>query len=277
MTKITSSFSVGFIGGGNMARSIIGGLTTNKQLDLNIQVFDQSKQQLDQLHHDFGIQVANSNQALIDQCDVVVLAVKPQVMKSVLTELDTSKSSTVYLSIAAGVTITSITKWLGSKCPVIRSMPNTPALVQCGATGLFANSLASEAHKSQANIIMEATGLALWVDSEDLLDSVTALSGSGPAYYFLVMEAMQAAGEKLGLDPQTARKLTEQTALGAATLAVQSDEAPAELRRRVTSPGGTTEQAINTFLNNDLPEIFGKAMQAAYDRSKELATELDKN
>ncbi len=198
-------------------------------------------------------------------------------MKSVLSALDVSKTSAVFLSIAAGIQIASISKWLGKECAIIRAMPNTPALVQCGASGAFANSQTTDKQKDFADLILRATGLALWVDSEDLLDSVTALSGSGPAYYFLVMEAMQAAGEKLGLDPQTARRLTEQTALGAATLASQSDEQPAELRRRVTSPGGTTEQAINTFLENNLPEIFGKAMQAAYDRSKQLAIELDRD
>ena len=277
MTHSNTSFSIGFIGGGNMARSIIGGLIADTSLNLSIQVSDHSKETLEKLKTDFSIIPASSNQALVDQCDVIVLSVKPQVMKSVLTELDASNSKAVYLSIAAGLKINSLTKWLGSDVAVIRSMPNTPALVQAGATGLYANKLVSSEQKDFADIIMKAIGIALWIDSEDLLDSVTALSGSGPAYYFLVMEAMQAAAETLGLDAKTARQLTEQTALGAAKLASQSDEELSTLRQRVTSPGGTTERAIDTLMENQLPKIFGKAMQAAYDRSKELAIELDKN
>lgn len=274
MTQSTHSFSIGFIGGGNMARSIIGGLVADTSLKLTIQVFDHSSETLDSLQKDFSIIPAVSNQTLIEQCDVVVLAVKPQVMKSVLTTLDANKSDAVFLSIAAGLKIESLTQWLGSEMAIIRAMPNTPALVQAGATGLYANNLTSAQQKKYADVIMKAIGIALWVDSEDLLDTVTALSGSGPAYYFLVMEAMQAAAEKLGLSADIARQLTIQTALGSAKLASLSSEDSSVLRQRVTSPGGTTEQAINTFMDEQLPEIFGKAMQAAYDRSKELAIEL---
>ncbi len=275
MSETNTSFSVGFIGGGNMARSIIGGLVADTNVSINIQVYDQSADTLTGLANDFGITPAASNQQLIEQCDVVVLAVKPQVMQTVLAELDASQTQTVFLSIAAGLKISSLAKWLGSDVAIIRAMPNTPALVQCGASGLYANQQVSAQQKDYANIIMCATGIALWVDSEDLLDSVTALSGSGPAYFFLVMEAMQTAAENLGLKTDTARQLTLQTALGAATLASQSEDNPATLRRRVTSPGGTTEQAINTLLDKQLIEIFGQAMQAAYDRSKQLAAELD--
>ena len=277
MNDSNNSFSIGFIGGGNMARSIIGGLVADTTLSLDIQVYDHSKETLSSLKKEFSVTPATSNQALVEHCDVVVLAVKPQVMKSVLSELDATNTRAVFLSIAAGLTIASLTKWLGSDAAIIRTMPNTPALVQCGATGLFANTLTSSTQKNSANIVMKSVGIAIWVDSEDLLDSVTALSGSGPAYYFLVMEAMQAAAEKLGLNTDTARQLTIQTALGAATLASQSAEDLSVLRQRVTSPGGTTEQAINTFMDNHLTEIFGKAMQAAFDRSKELAIELDKD
>ncbi len=274
-TAIKASFSIGFIGGGNMARSIIGGLAADTSASIHIQVYDQSADTLTQLASDFGIIAATSNQQLIEQCDVVVLAVKPQVMQSVLGELDASKTQAAFLSIAAGLKINSLAKWLDSDVAIIRAMPNTPALVQCGASGLYANRHVSTQQKEYADIIMQATGIALWVDSEDSLDSVTALSGSGPAYFFLVMEAMQSAAEKLGLNAETAKQLTLQTALGAATLASQSSDSPATLRQRVTSPGGTTEQAINTLVDNQLIEIFGKAMQAAYDRSKQLAVELD--
>lgn len=277
MTDSNTDFSIGFIGGGNMARSIIGGLVADSALTLNIQVYDQSKETLTKLEKEFAIIAATSNQTLVDECDVVVLAVKPQAMKSILSELNASHTKALFLSIAAGLKIASLTKWLGTEVAVVRTMPNTPALVRCGATGLFANTHTSAEQKNYADVIMKAIGIALWVDSEDLLDSVTALSGSGPAYYFLVMEAMQAAAEKLGLDAGTARQLTIQTALGAATLASQSSEELAVLRQRVTSPGGTTERAINTFMEHHLAEIFGKAMQAAYDRSKELAIELDQS
>ncbi len=277
MTTSNRSFSVGFIGGGNMARSIIGGLVADNTLKLSIQVYDPSAEVLENLNKDFSITPATSNQSLIEQSDVVVLAVKPQAMREVLSGLNASNSHAVFLSIAAGLNIDSLTKWLNSDVAMIRAMPNTPALVQCGATGLYANKIVSSEQRQYADTIIKSTGIALWVDSEDLLDAVTALSGSGPAYYFLVMEAMQAAAEKLGLDGKTAHQLTIQTALGAATLASQSSETSATLRQRVTSPGGTTEQAINTFMQNDLVGIFGKAMQAAYDRSKELAVELDQS
>lgn len=257
-----------------MARSIIGGLLANSSLDLRIQVHDPSAEVLDSLVNEFSISVATSNQQLVDQCEVVVLAVKPQAMRGVLKAINISDTDTLFLSIAAGLTIDTLSNWLNADVALIRTMPNTPALVQCAATGLFANASVSATQRKYADIIMQSIGIALWVDSEDLLDTITALSGSGPAYYFLVMEAMQAAAEKLGLDSKTAHQLTIQTALGAATLASQSSESSAVLRQRVTSPGGTTEQAINCFLQDDLPGIFGKAMKAAYDRSKELAIEL---
>jgi len=274
-TQSNKNFSVGFIGAGNMARSIIGGLVADKALELTILASDPSTDKLTELKNTFAVEIAESNQTLIEQCDVVVLAVKPQSMHKVLTEVDASQSNAMFLSIAAGVTIKTIAKCLQTPKAIVRTMPNTPALVQCGATGLYANEHVSAQQKNYADTIMNAIGIALWVESEDLLDSVTALSGSGPAYYFLVMEAMQQAAEKLGLSSDIARQLTIQTALGSARLAADSDEAPAQLRQRVTSPGGTTEQAINTFQDLGLVDIFAKAMQAAYDRSQSLAVELE--
>ena len=266
MTKSQTSFSVGFIGGGNMARSIIGGLVADDTLELELHVFDPSKTTQQKLQQEFNTVSAKSNQDMVDKCDVVVLAVKPQAMQSVLTELDASKSKALFISIAAGLTINTLSKWLNADVALIRTMPNTPALVQCGATGLYANQAVSDEQRGLADIIIKSTGIAVWVDSEDLLDAVTALSGSGPAYYFLVMEAMQTAGEKLGLSTETARQLTLQTALGAASLAKQSTDTSAELRQRVTSPNGTTEQAINSFIKNDILNIFEQAMVAAYQR-----------
>ena len=168
-------------------------------------------------------------------------------------------------------------QWLGGNTSIVRCMPNTPSLVQTGASGLFANPHVKTEQKQQAETILKATGITLWVEEETQLDAVTAVSGSGPAYFFLVMESMIDAGKKLGLTEETATQLTLQTALGAAKMAQSSDVAPDELRRRVTSPNGTTEQAILKFIDGDLPELFDKAMKACNDRSEELAVELGKD
>ena len=208
--------------------------------------------------------------------DVVVLAVKPQVLKAVSTALAASvqQKQPLIVSVAAGITTSSLDQWLGGNTAIVRCMPNTPALVQTGASGLFANSAVSSAQKQQAETVLQATGIALWVDAENQLDAVTAVSGSGPAYYFLMMEAMIASGQKLGLSQEVATQLTLQTALGAAKMAQASDVDPAELRRRVTSPNGTTEQAIKRFIAGGLPELVDQALVSCNDRSVELANEL---
>jgi len=204
---------------------------------------------------------------------VLILAIKPQVMRDVLLGIQdaVNQKHPLVISIAAGIPLSAITDILGSDIAVVRCMPNTPAMVGMGATGLIANKQTSMDDKNLAQNILAAVGIALWLENENQIDAVTALSGSGPAYYFLVMEAMIAAGISLGLDAQTARTLTLQTALGAATMAQRSDVAPAELRRRVTSPGGTTEQALRCFEEGNLVPLFATAMAAAEKRSKELA------
>jgi pyrroline-5-carboxylate reductase len=174
------------------------------------------------------------------------------------------------ISIAAGIGIASLCEWLGGDIAIVRCMPNTPALVQLGASGLYANAQVSTQQREQAQAILAAVGIALWLDSEEQIDAVTAVSGSGPAYFFLLMEAMIAAGEKLGLAPATSRALTLQTALGAAQMAITSDVDAAELRRRVTSPGGTTERAITHFENSGFRETVNGALQAAAIRSQEM-------
>jgi pyrroline-5-carboxylate reductase len=170
-----------------------------------------------------------------------------------------------------------MSKWLDCDLPIVRCMPNTPAMLQVGATGLFATSNVSNEQRDQAERILRAVGITLWVNEESDIDSVTAVSGSGPAYYFLMMEAMQAAAEKLGLPAETAKLLTLQTALGAARMALESQDDPATLRQKVTSPGGTTEQAILSFEENGLRDIFEQAMTAARDRSISLSEQLDKD
>lgn len=265
-----------FIGAGNMASALIGGLVKQGFAADRIIASDPMPAMLDKLRSVAPVRITSDNIAAVESADVVVLAVKPQVMKQVLQPLagTLQQRKPLIISIAAGIEIASIARWLGGDLPIVRCMPNTPALVQLGATGLFANTQVNAAQKKLADSILRAVGIALWVDNEAQLDAVTAVSGSGPAYFFLVMEAMQAAGEKLGLTPAVAAQLTLQTALGAARMAIDSDVDVAELRRRVTSPNGTTERAIASFENDDLRGIFARALSACDTRSQELAKEL---
>ena len=265
-----------FIGGGNMASSLIGGLIADGWNPATIQTSDRDVQQLQRLASRFGIATTPDNQAAAARADIIVLAVKPQVMKSVALDLaeTVARHRPLVISIAAGVRESSLREWLGTDAAIVRTMPNTPALVQSGATALFANPAVTEDQRSTAESIMRAVGLALWVEDENQLDAVTALSGSGPAYFFLLMEALQAGGCKLGLPVDTARLLALQTAFGAAKMALESPEDAAALRRLVTSPGGTTERAISVFQQHGFEELVEQAMQAAAGRSRELAEEI---
>ena len=271
-----TSPQLAFIGAGNMASALIGGLVKQGFAADRIIASDPVPTMLDKLRGVAPVRVTSDNLAAVATADVVVLAVKPQVMKQVLQPLAgvLQQRKPLIISIAAGIEIASIARWLGGDLPIVRCMPNTPALVQLGATGLFANASVSSEQKKLADSILRAVGIALWVDNESQLDAVTAVSGSGPAYFFLVMEAMQAAGEKLGLAPAVATQLTLQTALGAARMALDSDVDVAELRRRVTSPNGTTERAIASFERDNLRGIFERALVACDTRSQELAKEL---
>ncbi|WP_299181207.1 pyrroline-5-carboxylate reductase [uncultured Neptuniibacter sp.] len=266
-----------FIGAGNMARAVIGGLISNGYPAEKIWASEPDATRLDDLKSQ-GLQITSDNNTAVQAADVVILAVKPQVLKQVseamVSAVQTSRP--LIVSVAAGIMTTSLDQWLGGQTAIVRCMPNTPALVQTGASGLYANQQVSTEQRNQAETVLQATGITLWVDTESQLDAVTAVSGSGPAYYFLVMESMIAAGEKLGLSKDIATQLTLQTALGAAKMAQSSDVDPAELRRRVTSPNGTTEQAIKRFIDGGLPELFDDALQACNDRSVELAEELGK-
>ncbi len=275
-----NKLKIGFIGAGNMARSLIGGLIASDLSADNIQASAPDTEQLNLLANDFGIHTGTDNQASADQCNVIVLAVKPQILKSVCQALRPRRNC-LYLSIAAGIPTSSIQHWLEQKTEagalaIIRAMPNTPALLQTGASALYANHHASETQRESAEAIMRAVGLALWVEDEAQMDAVTALSGSGPAYHFLFMEAMISAAQALGLNETNARLLTIQTAFGAAKMALEIDEEPATLRRKVTSPGGTTERAIQTFQQSGFENLVATALSAAYDRAGELAKELGK-
>lgn len=266
---------IGFIGAGNMATALVGGLLAKGWPARHIWLSDSQPAQLS-VHGGRGVHTTQDNIALVEAVDILVLAVKPQVMADVLRPLaDTVASKPpLVLSIAAGIPAGSIERWLGGSYAVVRAMPNTPALVQAGATGLYANPRVSAGQRQQAEQILGAVGLTLWVEHEDLIDAVTAVSGSGPAYFFYVMEAMIAAGKQLGLDERDARALTLQTALGAAQMAITADVGPDELRRRVTSPAGTTEQAIKVLEHAGLATIFHNALQACADRGAEMGLQL---
>jgi pyrroline-5-carboxylate reductase len=268
--------TLAFIGGGNMAGSLIGGLITDGWDPGQIRVADPDAGRTRHLAERFSVSTSADNNAVIEGADAVILAVKPQQLHGVATLIAPAihRQQPVVISIAAGIRETSLRDWLGQGTAIVRCMPNTPAMVQSGATALYANARVSEAQRSLAESVLRAVGLALWVDDEDQMDAVTALSGSGPAYFFLFMEALQAAGTRLGLEPDTARLLALQTAFGAAKMALESREDAATLRRRVTSPGGTTERAIEVFRQEGLEGTVLKALQAAAGRSRELALEL---
>lgn len=258
-----------------MARSLIGGLIASGCPASSIYVSDLDSAQLASIKSDFQVNTVDTNQAVVDAVDVIVLAVKPQVMKKVITGLNAgSTAGKLLVTIAAGIRTTAISNWLQCECAVVRTMPNTPALVRSGATGMYANPVCNESQREIAESILRAVGLTLWVEDENQLDAITALSGSGPAYLFLVMEAMEQAGIQLGLAKNTARLLAVQTAFGASKLALEIEEDPATLRERVTSPGGTTEQAIKVLQEQQLVKIFEQAMTAARDRATELAEQL---
>ncbi len=268
---------IAFIGGGNMAFSLIGGLISGNCPGSNIQVSDPKQERLEMMQEKFGIiPFLSDNRAAVEGADAIVLAVKPQILAKVATEIGAAigerpDDSALIISIAAGVRESDLQRWLGGGCAIVRTMPNTPALLRSGATGLYANPHVSEQQKDLAESIMRAVGTAIWLEEEQQLDAVTALSGSGPAYFFLLMEAMEAAGKELGLPEETARILTLQTAFGAAKMALERPESSADLRKMVTSPGGTTERAIALFQEQGLEEIVLNALTAARDRSIELA------
>ncbi|AHL77201.1 pyrroline-5-carboxylate reductase [Stutzerimonas stutzeri] len=268
---------IAFIGGGNMAASLIGGLRAQGVPATSICASDPGADKRAELEATHGIRTFADNGQALAGADVVLLAVKPQMMQSVCRDLAALlQSNQLIVSIAAGITCASLQEWLGPQTPraIVRCMPNTPALLRQGVSGLFANAQVSVEQKLQAEQLLSAVGLALWLDKEALIDAVTAVSGSGPAYFFLMIEAMTAAGERLGLPRDTAAQLTMHTALGAARMACESDVEAAELRRRVTSPNGTTEAAIKAFQAGGFESLVQQAMNAAAQRSAELAEQL---
>lgn len=268
-----NSPNIGFIGAGNMATALIGGLLAQGWPAKQIWVSDLSSSALAG-HRERGVHTTSDNAEVVANADVLLLAVKPQVMSLVLQPLKPAlqQKKPLIISIAAGIPLNSLQRWVGGGLAIVRAMPNTPALVQIGATGLFGEVNADQ-HQLVSKIV-SSVGLAVWVDAEAHIDAVTAVSGSGPAYFFYLMEAMIAAGKAQGLPEQVARDLALQTALGAAQMAITSDVPPGELRRRVTSPGGTTEQAIAVFEQEQMAATVERAMRACAERGVTLAQEL---
>jgi pyrroline-5-carboxylate reductase len=264
--------TIAFIGAGHMAGSLINGLTSDGYDPTCIVASDTNPDALAAMARRTGVRTTAENAVAADS-DVVVLAVKPQTLQGVAREIApvVQRRRPLVISIAAGIREDALEDWLGDGVALVRTMPNTPAMIGAGATVLHAGSGVTDAQRDTAESILRAVGLTRWVDDEGLLDAVTALSGSGPAYFFLVMEAMEAAAIELGIPRGTARLLTLQTALGAARMAIESDEEPATLRRRVTSPGGTTERAVAVFEDGGLRGLFARALTAARDRSVELS------
>lgn len=261
-----------FIGGGNMAQALIGGLLSRGLPATRVTVSD-PVEHVRELLQAKDIHVTDNNIDAIQDADIVVLAVKPQVLADVLKPLNGLFTDKLIVSIVAGAEIQTISAFTGTEM-VVRVMPNTPALVQTGAHGLFAYPVVDDAKRELASQVLAATGLTLWVKSEDQIDAVTAVSGSGPAYFFYMMESMIRAGKNMGLDEKTATALTLQTALGAAQMAITSSNTPAELRKNVTSPNGTTQAALEVFDRAQISQNIQTALAAAQKRSQELAQDL---
>ncbi|MGZ5577046.1 MAG: pyrroline-5-carboxylate reductase [Methylobacter sp.] len=268
---------IGFIGGGNMASSLISGLIASGHAPEQIWVSDINPDTLADLKKQLNVNTTINNEDIINAADVVVLAVKPQTLSTVAQGIAAlvQQKKPLVVSIAAGINQNSLSRWLGADTAIVRCMPNTPALVLTGATALHANNKVTAEQCDLAENILRAVGIALWVDDEAELDAVTAISGSGPAYFFLLMEAMEKAALELGLGRETSRLLVQQTALGAAKIALESAESPEQLRKRVTSPGGTTQRAIETFEQGGFTELVSKALHAARDRSIEMSKQME--
>lgn len=269
----TLNQNICFIGGGNMAQALIGGLLSRGLPTTRITVSD-PVEQIRHILEEKNIQTTTDNVGAIKNADVVVLAVKPQVLATVLQPLKGLLSDKLVISIIAGAEIQTISDLIGGSQRIVRVMPNTPALVQTGAHGIYASEAVNAQDRELTSQILAATGLTIWVDNEAQIDAVTAVSGSGPAYFFYLMESMIRAGKNLGLDEKVATALTLQTALGAAQMAITSSNSPTELRKNVTSPNGTTQAALEVFDRAQISQNIQAALATAQKRSQELAQEL---
>jgi len=269
-----SDVRISFIGGGNMASALIGGLAGTLTAGERIHVVDINPASLDGLKQRLGITVAGSIDAAVAESDVIVLSVKPQQMRQVAADVRPHVANQLVLSVAAGIPAAALSAWLDGYRAIVRTMPNTPALIGQGITGLFALDGVSAPQRALADDILRAAGATVWVDDETMLDAVTAMSGSGPAYVFYFIEAMQQAGQELGFTPEQATQLALATFRGATELAARSEEPTPVLRQRVTSPGGTTFAAISAMEQSGVKPAIVAAIHAAAARSKELGEEF---
>jgi len=270
------SMNVVFIGGGNMADALIGGLLKNGFAASQLRAIEVNGDARRRLADKHRVACFDAPQKAYRPGDVIVLAVKPQQMQEAARFSGLKANANLVISIAAGITLASLSRWLGGHAKLVRAMPNTPALIGAGVTGLYALAGVSEAEKKQAETILGAVSAAVWIADESLMDAVTAVSGSGPAYVFWFIEQLAVAGESLGLPPDVCQKLAIETVLGSAKLAAQSADSPAALRERVTSKGGTTEAALRVFDEAALAEGLRRAIEAARDRGAELGKMLGK-
>ena len=276
--SVLDNKKISFIGGGNMAQALISGLVSCGVKPSLITVADPSSDAREQLAAK-GLNTVDPTadaKAAVIGADIVVLAVKPQVMKAVVSGFADVLDKQLVISVAAGLSTALLSNMLGGYSNIVRAMPNTPAMIQMGATGLYGTDDISAEQKQLATAVMEASGLVMWVDNEEHMHAVTAVSGSAPAYMFYFIEAMVDGAVALGLDKEQASALAMQTMLGAAKMALGSEDAPSELRRKVTSPNGTTQAAIESMQANDISRQIVEAMQACYDRSQALSEEMSK-
>jgi pyrroline-5-carboxylate reductase len=276
MTQQDAAGPIAFIGGGNMARSLIGGLVAQGRAAGSIRVAEPVDALRDALAKDFGVAVFATAGEAAAGASTVVLAVKPQVMRAVCGELaGAAPADALVVSIAAGITSAQLDRWLGGGRAIVRAMPNTPSLIGQGVTGLFATEAVTHTQRERAAALLESGGPTTWIDDEALMDAVTAVSGSGPAYVFLLAEAMQAAAEHQGLPPDAASLLVRQTIAGAAAMLVQAGEPAPVLRGRVTSPGGTTQAAVETLQAGGFEALLDRAIERATQRGRELSAAND--
>ena len=275
VAKVNNNMNkIAFIGAGNMNRAIILGLINQQITPSNIMVSNPSAAKREVLAKQTGIQHCQSNSHAAEFADVIVLGVKPHLITTVCQEIANTVdiSQKCFISVAAGTTLAQIQQALAGKYPVIRTMPNTPSQLGLGVSGLFASPEVSEQQKQQAEQLMKAVGIIKWLEKESDIDHIIAVSGSGPAYFFLFMEAMTEQAKQLGFSEKEARELVQQTALGAAHMVIENaDTSISQLRENVTSKGGTTQAALTTFIQGGLPSLVGDAMQAAIDRAKSMA------
>jgi pyrroline-5-carboxylate reductase len=269
----TGAFKIAFVGGGNMAGALIGGLAGKLVSGSDIHVVDPNADALARLQQQFGVTSASQIDGALASCDVIVLAVKPQQMKEVAAQLKPHISSQLVLSIAAGIRAVDLSRWLNGHQAIVRTMPNTPALIGKGITGMVALSGVSPQQRESADAIMRAVGATVWLSDETLIDPVTAVSGSGPAYVFYFIEAMQQAAQEMGLSAEQGNELAIATFVGAAQLAANSPDPVSVLRERVTSKGGTTYAALTSMEASGVKDAIVRALKAAAARGKELGEE----